>query len=52
MRKLNRPAEDGDRSELLLRLAAARATVPHLPAKRVRTAPLSEVRIKRSRHRW
>lgn len=31
MRKLNTPAEDADRSELLRRLAAVRATVPHLP---------------------
>ena len=28
MRKLNRPAEDGDKSEMLRRLAAARAVVP------------------------
>ena len=47
MRKLNRPAEDGDRSEMLRRLAAARATVPHLPGRRVRLAPLSETRIQR-----
>jgi len=47
MRKLNRPAENGDKSELLRRLAAARATVPHLPNKRVRTAPLTETRIQR-----
>jgi Phage integrase, N-terminal SAM-like domain len=52
MRKLNTPAEAADRSELLRRLAAARATVPHLPGKRVRTSPLSETRIKRSRRRW
>ncbi len=48
MRKLNTPAEQGDRSELLRRLAAARATVPHLPGKRVRTAPLSETTIQRA----
>jgi integrase len=47
MRKLNTPAEDGDHSELVRRLAAARATIPHLPGKRVRTASLSETRIKR-----
>jgi integrase len=47
MRKLNTPAEDGDRSELLRRLAGARATVPRLPGTRVRTAALSEQRIKR-----
>ena len=47
MRKLNRPAEDGDKSEMLRRLAAARATVTHLPGKRVRTAPLSETTIQR-----
>lgn len=47
MRKLNTPAEDGDRGELLRRLAAARATLPHLPGQRVRTVPLSETRIKR-----
>ena len=47
MRKLNTPAEAGDRSELLRRLAAVRATIPHLPGTRVRTAPLSETRIKR-----
>jgi len=47
MRKLNRPAEDGDKSEMLRRLAAARAVVPHLPDKRVRTAPLSEATIQR-----
>ncbi len=47
MRKLNRPAEAGDRSELLRRLAAARATVPHLPGTRVRLAPLTEARIQR-----
>jgi integrase len=47
MRKLNRPAEDGDRSEVLRRLAAARATMPHLPAVRVRLAPLTETRIQR-----
>jgi integrase len=47
MRKLNRPAEAGDRSEKLRRLAGARATVPHLPGVRVRNAPLSETRIKR-----
>jgi integrase len=46
MRKLN-TAEDGDRSELLRRLAAARATIPHLPGKRVRRSPLSETRIRR-----
>ena len=39
--------EAGDKSELLRRLAAVRATAPHLPGTRVRTAPLSEVRIKR-----
>ena len=43
MRKINTPAEQGDRSELLRRLAAVRATVPHLPGQRVRTAPLSEI---------
>ncbi|HYB17688.1 MAG TPA: site-specific integrase [Streptosporangiaceae bacterium] len=47
MRKLNTPAEAEDRSELMRRLAAARATVPHLPNKRVRTSPLSETRIRR-----
>jgi integrase len=47
MRKLNTSAEDRDKSELLRRLAAARATVPHLPGTRVRTSPLSETRIKR-----
>jgi integrase len=47
MRKLNRPAEDGGRSEMLRRLAATRATVPHLPGTRVRTAPLTETRIQR-----
>lgn len=47
MRKLNTPAEDGDRSELLRLLAATRATLPHLPGRRVRHAPLSETRIKR-----
>lgn len=47
MRKLNRPAKAGDKSEMLRRLAAARATVPHLPHKRVRTAPLSETTIQR-----
>ena len=47
MRKLNTPAEDGDRSEMLRRLAAARATVPHLPGRRVRLAPLTETRIQR-----
>lgn len=45
MRKLNTPAEQGDHSELMRRLAAARATNPHLPDKRVRTAPLSETTI-------
>ncbi len=29
MRKLNRPVEKGDKSEMLRRLAAVRATVPH-----------------------
>jgi integrase len=47
MAKLNTAAEAGDRSELLRRLAQARATIPHLPGQRVRTAPLSETRIKR-----
>ncbi len=47
MRKLNTPAENGDRSEMLRRLAAARAIVPHLPGRRVRTSPLSDLRIKR-----
>ncbi|HUY52659.1 MAG TPA: site-specific integrase [Streptosporangiaceae bacterium] len=47
MRKINTPAEAGDKSELLRRLLAVRATVPHLPGQRVRTAPLSKVRIKR-----
>ena len=47
MRKLNTPAEQDDRSEMLRRLAAVRATVPHLPDKRVRTAPLSETTIQR-----
>jgi len=48
MRKLNTPAEAGDRSELLRRLAAARATVAHLPDRRVRTAPLTETTIQRA----
>ena len=47
MRKINTPAEDGDRSEMLRRMAAARATIPHLPGQRVRTAPLSETTIQR-----
>jgi len=47
MRLLNRPAEAGDHGEMLRRLAAARATIPHLPGKRVRAAPLSETRIQR-----
>ena len=47
MRKLNRQAETGDKSEMLRRLAAARAVLPHLPDKRVRTAPLSETTIQR-----
>jgi hypothetical protein len=47
MRKLNRPAEDGDKSEMLRRLAGARATVPHLPGTRVRVVPLTETRIQR-----
>jgi hypothetical protein len=47
MRKLNRPTEDGDGTEMLRRLAGARATVPHLPGIRVRTAPLTETRIQR-----
>lgn len=48
MRKLNTPAEQGDRSEMLRRLAAARATVPHLPGQRVRTAPLTETTLQRA----
>ncbi|MGP8000166.1 MAG: tyrosine-type recombinase/integrase [Streptosporangiaceae bacterium] len=47
MRKLNTGGEEGDRSELLRRLVKARATIPHLPGRRVRTAALSETRIKR-----
>ncbi|MGH3304895.1 MAG: hypothetical protein ACRDOK_25150 [Streptosporangiaceae bacterium] len=47
MRLLNIPAEAGDRSEMLRRLAGVRATVPHLRGTRVRHAPLSETRIKR-----
>ncbi len=47
MRKINTPAEEDDHSELLRRLAAARATVKHLPGKRVRRASLSETRIRR-----
>jgi hypothetical protein len=45
MRKLNRPAELADRSEMLRRLASVRATVPHLPGTRVRTAPSSETTV-------
>ncbi len=48
MRKLNTPGEAGDKSELLRRLAAARARVPHLSGKRVRTAPLTETTILRN----
>ncbi len=47
MRKITTPAEEDDHSELLRRLAAARATVKHLPGKRVRRASLSETRIRR-----
>ena len=47
MRKINTPAEEDDHSELLRRLAATRATVKHLPGKRVRRASLSETRIRR-----
>ncbi len=45
MRKLNTPGEAGDRSELLRRLAAARAT---WHGQRVRTAPLTETTIQRA----
>lgn len=45
MRKLNTPAEQGDRSEMLRRIAAARAT---WHGQRVRTAPLSETTIQRN----
>ena len=45
MRKLNTPAEAGDRSEMLRRLAAARAT---WHGQRVRTAPLTETTIQRA----
>ena len=48
MRKINTPTEAGDRSELLRRLAAVRAAIPHLPGQRVRTAPLSETTIQRN----
>ena len=48
MRKLNTAAEAGDKSEMLRRLAAARATIPHLPGQRVRTAPLTETTIQRA----
>jgi hypothetical protein len=44
MRKLNTPAEAGDRSEMLRRLAAARGT---WHGKRFRRMPLSEARIRR-----
>ena len=43
----NEGEEEGDHSELLRRLAAARATVKHLPGKRVRRASLSETRVRR-----
>ena len=48
MRKLNTPTEADDKSEMLRRLAAARATIPHLPGQRVRTAPLTETTIQRA----
>ena len=47
MRKINQPEADGDRSEILRRLLAARRHVPHLPGKLWGTRPLSEAGIKR-----
>lgn len=44
MRKINRPGEQGDRSEVLRRLKEARAT---RDGKRLHTRPISEGRIKR-----
>lgn len=44
MRKLNRPEEQGDRSEILRRLKDARAT---RDGKRLHSRPLSESRIRR-----
>jgi integrase len=44
MRKLNRPAEDGDRSEVLRRLKEARAV---RDGRRVHSRPIGESRIRR-----
>jgi hypothetical protein len=47
LRRINTPAEAEDRSELMRRLAAARATVKHLPGLRVSGRPLSQQTIAR-----
>jgi integrase len=47
MRKINRPEADGDRSEMLRRLLAARLTIPHLPGVLWGTKPVGEAGIKR-----
>jgi integrase len=47
MRKINRPEAEHDNSEMLRRLTAARARVPHLPTHFASTKPLSEAGIRR-----
>jgi integrase len=47
MRKINRPGAEADRDEMLRRLLAARAVIPHLPGHLWGTKPLNEGGIKR-----
>ena len=47
MRKINRPEAADESSEVLRRLIAARARVPHLPTHLASTKPLSEAGIRR-----
>jgi integrase len=47
LRKINTPAEAEDRSELMRRLGAVRATARHLPGVRLSRRPLSEQTIAR-----
>ena len=47
MRKINTPEAAGDQGDILRRLLAARATVPHLPSKLWGVKPLAEAGIRR-----
>ena len=47
MRRINRPEAEGDKSEMLRRLLAARRQIPHLPGVLWGTKPIGEAGIKR-----